>query len=232
VLPFTLILLFVFVLAVSGFAGAAAALDARARLQAAADAASLAAASQAHLWEALTVMEPTYACTPTRYGWQCSDGPETAVTVRSFRSRLFAEAGTSPRGQPLPGWAVDAGCAYTFRQNAGDPPAPPTPTAPYSALVCDSWSLVAHAFAFPPGSDPAGAAAAMLQRNVAHLASRGVHVALQDVSLDPTSGRVSLTVRAVEPGNPLALVLGSPVALAVDSGSAPVLTTPLPASGS
>lgn len=230
VLPWTLVMLLVLLPLAMGALGAGAAYLVRDQLQTAADAAALAAAGRAALWESLAVSWHDFACatsrTPLAAGPPvCRDGPEqTSNLPRTFAARLFA---TSAAG--LPGWAAAAGC-----ETVGADPAPPL-SMPVS--VCDAWRLqpggfgVAYGLAFPSSADPRSAARAYLRSNTTNLRTHGVAVTLIALEADATTGQVDLTVRATEPGNPLGLVAGRPTTVTVQAGAQRRVVPP-PASGS
>jgi hypothetical protein len=200
---------------VFGVMGATLAYLMQAQVQAAADAAALAAAGEAALWESLTVSWHEYGCLPAQNGWVCRDGPRGTTNLgREYASQLFA---TNPDG--LPGWAERAGCQAV----GGDPSE--VPPLPNPVTVCDAWQRqpggfgLSYGLGFPPGSDPQGVANDHLRANTADLRAHGVGVAMVELRADDNTGEVDVAVQAIEPGNPLGVLLGRPVRATVEAGA-------------
>jgi hypothetical protein len=214
-LPFAVILLCVLVLLTFGAMGAAAAEGVHGRLQAAGDAAALAAAAQAEVWERLTVQRHLFACRRKRKTWDCYDAWDAPVTFRDGYESLWSGGG----------WVRDAGCRYTSDGQAGVPPSPDP------ATVCDTWRLDQAGFDYPPGSDPVGAARAYFAANVSGLRAHGVSVGEPQVALDPATGAVTVSAAAVEGANPLSLLLGHGLTVSARGGAKPQLTVRLRQSG-
>lgn len=216
ILPWALIMLLALLPLVFGILGAAAAYLVKDQAQTAADAAALAAAEQARLWEALTVSWHTFGCSRDAVGdWTCRDGPAADTNLgRHYAAALFA-----PGAGGLPGWAAAAGCQRVGPDPAARPPAP-NPTT-----VCDGWRLqpgglgAGYGLGFPAGSDPQGAAAAYLQRNAGGLAAAGLTVRVLGLQVDARTGEVDLTVRVTEPGDPLRLLTGHTTTVTVQAGA-------------
>lgn len=199
--------------------GAAASYILKLRLRTAADAAALAAAGQAGLWERLQVQFHLFDCvfvaTPGSGGdWVCRDYPQAPVEVKAFRAQLESE-----------GWATEAGCPYTSDGQASVPP------YPNPARVCDRWQLQQAGFAFPAASDPQGAAQQVLSENMSRFESHGVQADLESLTTNDTTGSVQLTAVATGPGNPLAIFGGGPLRVVVHAGSRPHMQSPLPELG-
>ena len=228
VLPWTVIMLVAALPLMFGVMGAGAAYLAKAQAQMAADAAALAAADQAQLWESLVVSWHQYGCTKEGRGtWTCGDGP----SGRSSLGRMYAPALFATEATGLPGWAAAAGCQAV----GADPPG--TPPVPNPLTVCSAWQLqpggfgVGYGLGFASGSDPAAAARAYLQANTANLRADGVGVEVVALQADDTTGQVDLAVRVTEPGNPLRLLSGQETTITIESGSQRRIPPP-PASGS
>ena len=204
VLPFAVVMVLAFCFLMFFVMGAAVAEGIHTRLQAAADAAALAASKQAQLWEKITVQRHRFACFATKTGWDCSDTWAGPVTVTDGYNNLWPD-----------GWVSEAGCQYTSDGQATVPP------FPNPATVCDTWQLDQAGYDFPAGTDPTAAAQAYLAANVSRLEANGVSVQAPSVQISSASGAVRVTVDAQEPGNPLDMLLGHPVRIHVVGGARP-----------